>query len=72
VPLQAADVLAYEANHVIRDPAAKRRPSWLALSPEQKGIDLLHYGKGNMSKLISSLTGIHQRLIASGWNGLVE
>ena len=48
VPLQAADILAYEANHVIRDPAAKRRKSWTALSPNGRGIELLQYSEPTM------------------------
>jgi hypothetical protein len=71
VPLQAADVLAYESNHVIRDPEKERRPSWGAIDPDQSRIKLLHYGKNNMDKLIAALTGLRQRLLASGWDGKV-
>jgi hypothetical protein len=72
VPLQAADILAYEANHVIRDPAAKRRKSWTTLSPGRRGIDLLQYGEPNMHELVSRLRSIRQKLLASGWDGEVE
>jgi hypothetical protein len=72
VPLQAADILAYEANHVIRDPAAKRRKSWTALSPDDGGIELLQYGEPTMHELVSRLSSIRRRLLASGWDGKVE
>ena len=58
VPLQAADILAYEANHVIRDPAAKRRKSWTALSPNGRGIELLQYGEPTMHELVSRLRSL--------------
>lgn len=72
VPLQAADILAYESNHLLRDPSKRRRPSWVALDPDESRIKLLHYGKGNIGNLISSLSGLRQRLLAAGWDGKVE
>jgi hypothetical protein len=77
VPLQAADVLAYEANHKLRDPSRPTRLPWEAINPgadadpNESRIRLLHYGEANMSKLISLLDGYRQRLLASGWDGKV-
>ena len=53
VPLQAADILAYEANHVIRDPAAKRRKSWTALSPNGRGMTCAN-GEPTMHELVQA------------------
>jgi Protein of unknown function (DUF3800) len=77
VPLQAADVLAYESNHKLRDPSKPTRLPWEAINPgadanpEESRIRLLHYGQANMDKLISLLGGYRQRLLASGWDGKV-
>jgi hypothetical protein len=71
VPLQAADVLAYEGNHIIRDPDQTKHPSWGALDPEKDSIRFLHYGEGNMKNLISTLHAFRQKLFASGWDGKV-
>jgi len=74
VPLQAADVLAYEANHMIRDPKKEKRKPWRAIDPNPNSpiITVMHYGEENMGLLISKLSGIRQRLISSGWDGKVE
>ena len=75
VPLQAADVLAYEANHKLRDPSKPTRPSWEAINPgadidgNESQIRVLHYGKKNMSELVRLLNGFRERLLAQGWNG---
>jgi hypothetical protein len=45
VEIQAADVLAYEANHVVRSPKGSRRPSWDAIDPNRDKVTLLHYGE---------------------------
>ncbi len=77
VPLQAADVLAYESNHLLRDPKKPTRMPWEALNPgatidpEKSRVRLLHYGENNMDVLVSTLTGMRQKLIASGWDGKV-
>ena len=68
VPLQAADVLAYEGNKRIRNIHGKPRRSWLALQPE-KYIRLGHYGEHNMAVLIASLTRLRKELLDSGWDG---
>jgi hypothetical protein len=58
VPLQAADVLAYEANHFLRDPERKKRRSWLALDPddEMPRLRVRHYGEANMSDFVRRLS----------------
>jgi hypothetical protein len=73
VPLQAADVLAYESNHMIRDPKKKERLSWRAMDPNPKSriITVAHYGEDNMSDLVSRLSGLRQSLLAFGWDGKV-
>ncbi len=78
VPLQAADTLAYEANHYLRDPTQPRRLPWEAMNPggaidpQKNRVFLLQYGGNNMNLLISALSNLRQRLIASGWDGKVE
>jgi hypothetical protein len=78
VPLQAADVVAYEGNHLLRDPSKPERKPWKAINPgadadpEKRRIRVLHYGKNNMDKLMSSLSALRSRLLAGGWDGKVE
>jgi Protein of unknown function (DUF3800) len=78
VPLQAADILAYEGNHLLRDPGKPDRLPWKAMNPgadvdpEQRRIRVLHYGQNNMQGLISRLVSFRQRLLASGWDGKIE
>jgi hypothetical protein len=73
VPLQAADVLAYEANHLLRDPKRKLRRSWQAIDPDEDNhrIRVRHYGEANMKDLISTLGAFRRRLLASGWDGKI-
>jgi hypothetical protein len=77
VPLQAADVLSYEGNHLLRDPSKPRRLPWEIMNPgadvdpEKFRIRVLHYGENNMQELISRLSGFRQFLLASGWDGEV-
>jgi hypothetical protein len=70
VPLQAADTLAYETNHRLRDPAKEPRKSWVAMGAMK--VHLQHYGTGNMGKLIATLTARRVALLASGWDGKVS
>ena len=78
VPLQAADVVAYEGNHLLRDPSKPERLPWKALNPgaesdpEKRRIRVLQFGKTNMDWLINSLADFRIRLLAAGWNGKVE
>ena len=71
VPLQAADVLAYEGNKRIRNIDKKPRRAWSAIDPKADRIRVLYYGRKNMDRLISSLTVFRQKLVASGWDGKV-
>jgi hypothetical protein len=57
VPLQAADILAYEANKRLRDPSRPERRPWAALT-SKRALIALHYGRNNMSDLISRLEKI--------------
>jgi hypothetical protein len=68
VPLQAADILAYEGNKRFRDPDRPPRRSWTALNPTDKIIQG-HFGKHNMDRLIADLSKVHADLLAAGWDG---
>jgi len=72
VPLQAADVLAYEGNKRMRDPSRPERRPWQALNPDGR-IIAAHYGKENMAELIDRLekirTGrINEIDLGHSWN----
>ncbi len=77
VLLQAADILAYETNHLMRNPDKPDRLSWKAmnpgadLDPEKSRIRVRQYGENQMGDLISRLTAYRQKLLASGWDGKV-
>jgi hypothetical protein len=77
VPLQSADILAYEANHLLRDPSKPERIPWKIMNPgadtdpEQRRIRVLHYGENNMDRLISLLSDYRAKLLAAGWDGKV-
>jgi len=51
-PLQAADILAYEANKRMRNPSAPTRRSWDALGG---GNLTASYGEQNMGELVAAL-----------------
>ncbi len=55
VPLQAADILAYEGNKRLRDPARQERLAWSALDPDKTRIFAAYYGRENMDGLITRL-----------------
>jgi hypothetical protein len=55
VPLQAADVLAYEGNKRLRDPSRPERRAWTALDPDKSRLIAAYYGANNMDGLISRL-----------------
>jgi hypothetical protein len=55
VPLQAADVLAYEGNHRLRDLTAPDRRPWIALDPDNSRSLAAYYGKDNMVDLVTRL-----------------
>jgi hypothetical protein len=72
VPLQAADVLAYEGNKRLRDPSRPERRPWQALNPDGR-IIAMHYGRNNMGELIDRLEKIRDGRFSeidfgSGWN----
>lgn len=71
VPLQAADVLAYEGNKRLRDPDKKPRRAWTALDPDGNFLKVLHYGRENMHILIKGLSDLRRDLLAQGWDGKV-
>jgi len=58
VPLQAADVLAYEGNRRLRDPSRPERRAFQALSPENERLHVQYYGKKTMPWLIERLQKI--------------
>lgn len=57
-PLQAADILAYEGNHMLREPYKDPRKPWLAIDPKLNRTDVSHYGERNMHELIKTLDQI--------------
>jgi hypothetical protein len=72
VPLQAADILAYEGNKRFRDPTRPERRAWTALDPDKTRIFAAYYGRENMSGLIDRLEKIRDGRISeidlgSGW-----
>jgi hypothetical protein len=71
VPLQAADVLAYEGNKRLRDVDRPIRRAWTAIDPKANRIRVRYYGKKNMDRLVSSLTRFRAELITSGWDGKI-
>jgi hypothetical protein len=77
VPLQAADTVAYEGNHLLRDPSKPERKPWKAMNPgadsdpEKRRIRVLHFGRDNMDWLIAKLSDFRSRLLAAGWDGKV-
>jgi hypothetical protein len=58
VPLQAADILAYEGNKRLRDPSRPERRAWTALDPDKTRIFAAYYGRDNMAGLIDRLEKI--------------
>lgn len=55
VPLQAADVLAYEGAKFLKEPTKESRKAWVALDPEKRKVFARRYGKDNMPYLIDVL-----------------
>lgn len=55
VPLQAADVLAYEANKRLRDPRKPQRRSIAAMDPTGERITVEGFAKHNMDALVAKL-----------------
>jgi hypothetical protein len=72
VPLQAADMLAYEGNKRMREPSKAPRRPWRRLNPDER-IVALHYGRDNMGELIDRLEKIRDGRfseidLGSSWN----
>jgi Protein of unknown function (DUF3800) len=63
VPLQAADILAYEANHMLRDPVRKLRPTWQCLDPDDEVplVWVRHYGEANMGDFVRRLEALNTK-----------
>lgn len=55
LPLQAADILAYEANKRFRDPEREERKAWQALDPKSRIVSV-HFGKENMNSLVMDIS----------------
>jgi hypothetical protein len=66
VPLQAADVLAYEANKRLRDPSKPQRRSIAALGDN---ITVEGFAKPNIHKIISGLKVFAERRREGGRDG---
>ena len=63
VPLQAADILAYEGYRLLGAPEKKKRLSLEALGPN---ISIRWYGPNNMPTLVSRLELSHKQIKAFG------
>jgi hypothetical protein len=68
-PLQAADILAYEANKLMRgiDAGRPKRKAWLALDPEErapekKALTVKRYGQKNLPNLIARLKTVEEEV----------
>lgn len=57
IPLEAADILAFEVNKRLKNPDGKPRRAWLALRADAT-VASLYYGKNNMHKLVGDLEKI--------------
>jgi len=55
VPLQAADILAYEGNKRIRNPDKKERRAWRALNPDRSHVGLHYYDQGAIEQWLIGL-----------------
>jgi len=64
VPLQAADVLAYESNKKVRNPGGEWRRSLAAMNPNGEHCLLLYYPKERLHKLVESLRGAQQEAMS--------
>lgn len=57
VPLQAADILAFEVNKRLKDQSKHPRRAWLAMQADQL-VASQYYGKNNMPTLVAELEKI--------------
>jgi hypothetical protein len=58
VPLQAADILAFEAARRVKNLSGKPRRSWTALNPPNAQTICKFYNKGNLASLVGNLEEI--------------
>ena len=72
VPLQAADVLAYESNKRIRDPSKKMRRAMEAINPDDKHCTVLHFPKEKMPILISAMLSAQEEANALAYIGFTN
>ena len=59
IPLQAADILAYEAGKRVVNSSGKDRRSFTAITPRGKRPVIKYYDKENMPKLIEKLERVN-------------
>jgi len=52
VPLQAADILAYEGNKRLRRPEGKERRAWRAINPNRNKVGLHYLDMHKLEKLV--------------------
>jgi hypothetical protein len=79
VPLQAADILAYEGNKRMREPERAERRPWTILkgNPKDSWLIAAHYGRENMHLLVEGIEKAKQgriseiNLLGDGWNRAV-
>jgi hypothetical protein len=69
VPLQAADVLAYEANKKLRNVGGKPRRSFQAIAPTLSSLRALH--KDGMPELIAEMAELRSEIIEHRLNRML-
>jgi len=55
VPLQAADIFAYEGNKRLRNPEGPERRAWRAINPNRDNVQLSYYGRKEIEKWLGAL-----------------
>lgn len=58
VPLQAADVLAYEGNKRFRNPTGPKRRAWTAINPKGTNRSSLYFDKAKLVEFAESVNGM--------------
>ena len=66
VPLQAADILAYESNKLGRDPGKPWRRALQAINPGNTRCTLSFFTKKNMDALVNAMTSVKEEFAALG------
>lgn len=66
VPLQAADILAYEANKKLRNPDGPSRRSLEALDPSKERVSIKAFTKHNMGWLVKRMESIDEEIKVFG------